>query len=323
LPVVSLAGRHPVQHLRETLAGPPGFFQCAGPRTLHLHDLGAMDEAPAGEADQLGLLLAPPCQRVRPLAGAAQLVGLLATLDRRAIEQAGDDRRELAGAHRHHDLVQELEPRLDPALLRQDATLIEHGERDQICVAEAFADLDGCDGRGDGRLVIARLLLLHHGRHQQVATFDAVALLPLEEPMGAPEPSGRARRLAAYSAERANPERAAHGAPRLAGVEVHLMRTLEKAQVLVVAAEQDCRRCEQLEVRRSQRRGLIREHERLVRLTPGPPSVGLTTAREAVGRFGHGSTLCPETAPSAAERELSRGAAARPGPGRDRAARPG
>ena len=166
MPVASLAGCHPIGNPRETLAGAPRFFQRVRPRTLHLHDLSPMHEAPAGKADHLWLLLAPSRQGRRPLAGAAKLVHLLAILDRGAIKQTGDYGRKLSGTDRHHDLVEQPEPGLDLPLRRQDSALVVAGEGDQVRVAEALADLDSFDGRGVRRLVVAGLLLLHHGRHQ-------------------------------------------------------------------------------------------------------------------------------------------------------------
>ena len=80
-----------------TRAGLPRLGERLGPGAAHLHDLGAVDEAAAGERDEVLLLLAPARQRGGPLLRAAQLVELLAAVDHAAVDEAGGDRRQLAG----------------------------------------------------------------------------------------------------------------------------------------------------------------------------------------------------------------------------------
>ena len=79
----------------------------SGHAPCELHDLGAVDQAAPGEGDQVGLALAPARQRGGPLLGAPHLVRVLAGEDHAAVDDPGDDRRELAGGHRHHRLVEQ------------------------------------------------------------------------------------------------------------------------------------------------------------------------------------------------------------------------
>ena len=65
-----------------------------------------MDEAGAGEGDELRLRLAPGGERCRPLARPVDRIDPLAAGDDGAIDDAGDHRRQLAGARRHHGLVE-------------------------------------------------------------------------------------------------------------------------------------------------------------------------------------------------------------------------
>lgn len=63
----------------------------------------------------------------------------------------------------------------------------------------------------------------------------------------------RAARLSPEHEAQTEPERAARGAPIFPRVQVRPMRAIERAQVVVVAADQVGRRCRQLQVLASQR----------------------------------------------------------------------
>jgi hypothetical protein len=93
--------------------------------------------------------------------------------------------------------------------------------------------------------------MLQHYWHQQIALFDAVALLTFDQPLRAAKPPGRAANLSSECEIDAHPERAAHSAQSFAGIQVHVMGTLQAAYVIVVAAEHVGRCCEQLEIPRS------------------------------------------------------------------------
>ncbi len=84
-----------------------------------------------------------------------------------------------------------------------------------------------------------------------------------------------------------HPERAAHSARRFAGVQVQVIGTLQVAQAVVVAAEHEGRRCEQLEVLRSQRSRLIGARQRLVGVHPRAPCVGFAASSELVDDIHH------------------------------------
>ena len=88
-----------------------------------------MDEAAPCEGDQVGLLPAPAVKCQRPLTSAAQLEDLLAREDDGAVDDAGDDRRQVLGRHGHHRLVEERETLRDTSLYRRGLPLQEHRER--------------------------------------------------------------------------------------------------------------------------------------------------------------------------------------------------
>ena len=66
-----------------------------------------MDHAAAGEGNEIGLARAPFGEGGRPLAGAAEVVRLLATEDHRAVDVPAADRRDLAREDRDHGEVEE------------------------------------------------------------------------------------------------------------------------------------------------------------------------------------------------------------------------
>ena len=79
----------------------------SSPGAVDAHQLGAVDEAVAAERDEFWLRIEPARQRGRPLLRATQVVQLMAGLDDRAVDDARHDRRDLAGDHRGHRLVEQ------------------------------------------------------------------------------------------------------------------------------------------------------------------------------------------------------------------------
>jgi hypothetical protein len=66
-----------------------------------------MNQASAGEGDELGLLVAPPGQDLGPLPRTSDLVRLDAREDNAAVDDARHDRRLRPGRRRHHRLVEQ------------------------------------------------------------------------------------------------------------------------------------------------------------------------------------------------------------------------
>ena len=282
LPVEGLGGGRLVHRQRAALTRPARLFQRLGPRTVQLHDLGPMNQTGAGEADHVGLLLAPARQGRRPLLGAPRLVRGLTARDHAAIDETVDDRRQLARGDRNHGLVQQPETLHNPPLLDQQDALGLSRQGEQVRIAEALADRDSLGCGGDRRLVVTGSLTLEHQRHQQIALLDAVATLTVDQPPGTAEPTRRAPHLPSEGEVDADPERAAHRAQQFAAIQVSVMGTLQAAHVLVVATEHVRRRRQQLKVPRLQRPRLIGAGQRLVGVPPRPPRVRLTAACELV-----------------------------------------
>ena len=216
-----------------------------------------MHQAGPGVGHHVRLLLAPAGQGVRPFACSAQLVDVPAERNRVAIDQAGDDRRQLPGGHRHHDLVDESQAFPGPALPDECVALLLHGEGDEVSIAEALADRGGLRGGGIRGLVVTGCHVPQDGGRQQVALLDALTPLAVDQPLRATEPSGRAGGLAAEQEVETHPAGAPRGGESSAGIQVSVMGSLEEAQVVVFPAEHVCRGREQLDVRRSKRGRLI------------------------------------------------------------------
>ena len=260
------------------------------PRTVQLHDLGAVDHAPPGERHQVGLPVAPLLQRRGPFLRAAKVVDLLARRDHTAVHDPGHDRRQLAGCGRDHRLVEEAEPLPHATRLDQPAALAVHREREEIAIAEALADLHR-SGSGRGRaLEVAGRVVLEGDRHQEIAALDAVLGHLIDQALCAAEPSRSRAHLAAKREVHADPEGAIRGTSELTVVETSVMSALEKHEELFVAPEQIRRLREQLEVRGPQRCSPICSLERFECSRPCFVRVELAAAFEIGVRGRHGGS---------------------------------
>src|SRR5215204_2875387 len=129
--------------------------------------------------------------------------------------------------------------------------MIRRPPRSTLFPYTTLADLGSPSCGGVRSLPVTAGLMPQHDRHQQIAPLDAVASLAFDQPLGTAEPACGAAHLASECKVHAHPECAAHGAHRFTTVQVHVISTLQAAQALVVAAEHECRCCEQFEVLRS------------------------------------------------------------------------
>jgi hypothetical protein len=198
LPVEGAARRRVAGRLGEPLARPPRLLQRVRPGAVELHDLGAVHLALAAVGDQLRLRLDPVAQRGGPLPRPAQVEDLLAGLDRGAVGLAGHGRRQLAGGGGDHDLVEQGHARGGLSLQQQRVPPPHPGERPQVGLVEAVADLGRpAEGRARGRGVALEQVLVPD-QHQQVPLLGTVALagacqLAAQHQLGG-QPQGAPRR---------------------------------------------------------------------------------------------------------------------------------
>ena len=160
-----LAGGGAVLRSQAALAGPARLVERLGPRTAQLHDLGTMDEAAAGERDQVRLALAPARERGGPLLRAAHVVGRLAGEDHAAVD---DPRARSARARprspRPWPRPAARRPCRDRARARSGCAPLVRGEGEQVGVAEALADRRRLAGGRGRRVPVAARLLLEDDR---------------------------------------------------------------------------------------------------------------------------------------------------------------
>ena len=165
----------------------------------------------SGERHELRLSLAPSAERSRPFARAIERVALLAGRDDAAVDQPGDERRELAARRGHHRLVEERQAFREPTVPDQRASLEVPAERAQVAVAVAIADLGSLRGSRPSGRVIAGGREAEHVRQPQVAALDAVLSFAIDQALRAREPAARPgasrratiRRIANQNAARA------------------------------------------------------------------------------------------------------------------------
>jgi hypothetical protein len=108
-----------------------------------------------------------------------------------------------------------------------------------------------------------------------------------ELPLRAGEPPARPHGLAPEQRVVSDPERAADRPIDVAGGEVRGVRTLERADVVVVPAQHVRRPREQLEIVRTQASRRVGRRQPLIRVAPGRRGVGPPAPVEVVGCTRH------------------------------------
>jgi hypothetical protein len=246
-----------------------------------------MREAPAGVGHELWLFVAPACQGVGPIVGAARIERVLTTRDDAAVHDTREHRRHLSGGDRDHRLVKESQTFLNEPLLDANVALEMQRHSGEIRVAKTLADLAGTGCCRVCAFVIAGLLSLERNRHEEVALFDAVVPGAFDKALRAAEPSAGRSDLSSDREAHADEEPSAGGAEPFARIEVRVVGALEDREVVVHEADHRGRRREQLEVIRSQRRRLVRAQQRFVGVQPRPPGVRVATLLELVDDVLH------------------------------------
>ena len=101
--------------LGESLARLPRLGGSALPCAVELPQLGAVEEALPAEVHELWLGLAPGIECRGPLLRSAQVEDLVASRDHRAVRDAHDHRRHVAGGRVDHHLVHQPDAAIDLA----------------------------------------------------------------------------------------------------------------------------------------------------------------------------------------------------------------
>ncbi len=286
LAVAREAGRG-VLRLEEPPAGAARLLERVEPGTAQLQDLRAMDEAAAGESDEIALLLDPFRQGERPLPRASHLEDLLAREDDSAVDDADDERGQLSRRHRDHRLVEQRQAFAYAPASYEHVALGVQSHREQVAVAEPLADASGLAGDGRGGFELRGGFVLEDDRNQQIAVLSRFLRFLVEEPLCSSQPAARRAHRTPIGEVHPDPRRGAHRAQRLAPLQVLVVGSLEDSDALVVAPKHPGRGREQLEILRSQRRDRVSSGERLDRLEPRATLVGSTALLELVACRHH------------------------------------
>jgi hypothetical protein len=300
------AGGIAVGTLRESLSCPSSLLGRLRPGPVQVQDLGPVNQALAGEGDQVRLLVAPGRQRGSPFVGAAPLQDLLAGIDHRAVHRPGDGGRQLAGHDRHHRLVQQHQALTHPGRSHRGAALDAQRERDQVTIGNAPADRDGT-----GRCLARAHRITGHrlpqgDRQQEIAVLGAL-LLVLQEAVGAGEPATGLRQLPLVDQVKGQPESAPRGPPPIAALGVELLGALQRPQAVLDLAEEIGGGRQQLQILPCQGGRSVGQRQRGIGLGPRPPPSSLapphqlsTTAHRALtSPAGAGSDLGSVASPVA------------------------
>ncbi len=218
------------------------------PRAVQQEQRRPMRMALPGEAHHVGPFSAPVVEGARPLPGAPDVERRPARLQHRAVDDARRDRRDLAGRHGHHDLVELRQARV--RFTEHDLRLAEPelGERDEVGVVGVPGEsrrVFECRRRTFTVSGVERGEPL--GDEQEPVVRSAVGVL-LHEALRAREPPAAAGAVPEPHQLHPQPGGAPSGRIDVPVGEVGLMGARQRVEALLEAAEQDGGDGEVLEV---------------------------------------------------------------------------
>ena len=226
------------RRIGEPLAGAVRLVQRGAPVAMQLQDLGATQQTLPAVGHQIGLAVAPPGQRRRPLLRPAPVEHLLAAGDHAAVHIAGREGRHFAGGDRHHRLVEQLQARSSAPQPDQGPALAMPCQGDQVGVAELLPGLGGQPERAGGALVVALGHRPQRLGQQQVSPLHAVLPTLVEQPSRPREPSAGLGRLAFVEQPVREPEGRPGRCRRLVAVVKSVVRPAPEAGALRLPAGQ-------------------------------------------------------------------------------------
>jgi len=108
--VVRLAHRRCRRRSEEPLLGLSRLLERSRPIAVEAHQRTAIDEASSAERETVGLAGAPVIKGMRPVLRPAEIEQVVERLDRAAVDDPGRERREFAGGHGDHRVIEERDP---------------------------------------------------------------------------------------------------------------------------------------------------------------------------------------------------------------------
>ena len=147
-----------------------------------------------------------------------------------------------------------------PCRLRANATRSASPKRSPICTARAAHSCASADSPA--------LRCLWPAGSRQIALFDAILCVLLDQALRPAEPAARTSRLSAREQPKAQPERGTCGGEILARVETRLIHALLRGQHLLIARRQAGGPGKPVQVLGLERCRLVRERQRLEGVVP-------------------------------------------------------
>jgi hypothetical protein len=255
-----------------------------------------MHQALPAEGHQVRLRRTPAAQRRRPLPRAAQVKQLLACLEHGAVDDPDHDRRQLTGLDGDHGLVQQRHALSGLPQPRQRLAPASPGQRRQVPVAEAVAELGGLPEGGVRGRGVALGNALECDRQEQIPLLHTVQLAVVQQPPGPGQPAAGAGQLAPVQQAVGQPERAPGGTLRAAQPQPRLMRARQDLVAVGIPTHQVGGHGQPLQILRG-KRGLPVGRRQLVEgIRPRPPLEAVPAPIQCVSR-GHARSPPPRGGP--------------------------
>src|SRR6266508_551557 len=167
---------------------------------------------------------------------------------------------------------------------QQGPTTANPGERRQVPVAEAVADLGGLTEGGVRGRGVALAKALDRDRYEQIPLLHTVQLAVVQQPPGPGEPAATAGQLAPVQQGGSQPERTPDGALRAAQPQPLVMRASPDVVAVGVPTQKVCGRGEPLQILRRQRSLPVGRRQLHEGIRPRPPPEGLPAPIQCVSR---------------------------------------
>ena len=253
-----------------------------------------MNEALAAVENQVGLGLAPVAQCRRPLMHPSQIEQLLARLDDSAVHVADRDRRYLPSGDRDHGLVEQAHPLGDLAHVDQAPAHTHPGQRHQLGVIEAIADLACLGERGMRSSSVTFEDGSKRNRVAQVSLLHAVKAGVIKEPLPTVDPPATMGKVTPVQQTERQPERTTSRSRDLADAHGLEVRSRPRLDAVIAPADQ---------VRGHRKPLQVLEPESLLDIRGGqvpariPPRLALERLPTLIDPTSHGESLAHRTGP--------------------------
>ena len=246
--------------------------------------------APTAEGNQIGLGCAPVVQGCCPLLSTAQIECAVAAVDHRTVDDAGRDRRDLAGGDGDHHLVVQGQPVLGAIEHDQRLALPQLGQRGQVRVAESLGHRRRLSEVLEARLWVPGVHRTERGGDEQESLHHARFRALVHQPLGPGKPSRGAGPLAHVRQLHSGRPRAASGVAVIAIAQVPGVGATQVVDAVQQEPNEDVGRAEALQIQRVETAVAVCFGQLLDRLEPSTAGVRRAAAFER-GRLSRHSCM--------------------------------